>query len=74
MKLTKKQTMALADARCEVNRSGLQRSGRKWLTDRNHADSHDHRTVQSLVDLGYLQFYVKGTVAHITDLGLSALS
>ncbi len=73
MSLSKKQIMALSDAKCEVHRSGLEKCSHGWLANRLGYSSHDGKTIQSLVNRGYLQLYVCGTVAHITDMGMDAL-
>lgn len=65
--------MALSDANAEINRRGLEKSGRTWRADRLACTSHDIKTIQSLVDIGYLKLYVGQTVAHITDSGQRSL-
>lgn len=73
MPLSKKQLMALCDARAETNRDGLRKAGRKWYADRALSDGHDVRTIVFLADRGLLQFWANGEVAHITELGLDYL-
>ncbi len=72
--MNKKQLMALSDAYAEINTRGLEKSDRNWFADRPCSTTHDIRTIQWLVDHGYLQLYVGQTVAHITDCGISALT
>jgi hypothetical protein len=73
MALTKKQLIALCDARAEAAADGLRRSGRRWSSARPFADTHDVRTIVSLADVGYLRFWDNGDVAHITDRGIEYL-
>ncbi len=73
MSLSKKQIMALSDAMGEVHRMGLVKRSHGWIAERSYNTSHDGKTIKSLVDRGYLQLYVCGTVAHITDMGIEAL-
>jgi hypothetical protein len=72
--MTEKQLMALSDAYAEINTRGLEKSGRNWFADSSNSATHDIRTIQWLVDRGYLQLYAKKSVAHITDCGISALT
>lgn len=73
MALTKKQLMALCDARAESAGNGLKRSGRRWSSERQFSDTHDVRTIVSLADAGYMQFWDNGDVAHITVRGIDYL-
>lgn len=73
---TERQIKALADARAfsGQGKTGLVRqSGKFWAVNLDYADCHAHQTICSLVDRGYLQLFVKGTIAHITDSGIRAL-
>ena len=72
------QIKALADAESQsgIGQTGLVKmSGKKWMIDGIcHCSSHHNNTIRSLVERGYLQLYVNGTVAHITDSGSRVLS
>lgn len=65
------QIEALSDARAAIKGRGLERSGQYWS---NRYGTHHHNTVRSLIDRGYLQTYVKGEIAHITEAGEMALA
>lgn len=71
--MTRNQLRCLADARAEINRRGLVCWGRTWSAERNGAEVYDRRTVQSLIDLGWLRTWAGGEVAHITEAGEEAL-
>lgn len=70
--MTREQLRALADARAEPRR-GLIGHGQSWSTERPSATPHSAITVRSLVDRGLLRLWARGTVAHITELGETAL-
>lgn len=74
MALSTKQIMALSDANSEINRTGLEKCGAKWFGSFENSFGHHNTTIQSLVNRGYLQLYVKQTVAHITDRGIEVLT
>lgn len=59
----------LADAAALPHR-GLERITSGWC---GQAETYPHRTVTELVDRGYLDLYLRGTVAHVTDAGRRAL-
>jgi hypothetical protein len=74
MALSKLQIMALSDARCGIHGTGLEKCDRRWLLSRPNSSGHDNKTIISLVERGYLQLYARGSVAHITDMGMDLLS
>lgn len=72
--LSRKQILALSDARGAYHRNGLTKSGGKWLgLESPIAETHHHNTIMSLVDRDLLKLWVNGTCGHITDYGLQRL-
>ena len=76
--MNRNQIEALADAEAHsrIKPTGLIKLGcGKWCAENSSINfSHHNNTIRWLVDRGYMQLYVHGTVAHITDSGLRALA
>jgi hypothetical protein len=72
MKWSAAQLRALSAAEAQANSYGLHKCRAGWVTS-IAGEIHSMGTVSSLVDRGYLQLYVSGTVCHITDAGVAAL-
>ncbi len=71
-RLSEAQLRALSAAYAAAHKRGLERitAGKgRWFVDDAGGESHDHRTIASLVATGDLQLYASGTCAHITDGG-----
>lgn len=68
-RLSPKQRMCLADAYSARHINGLQKYGRWWKVDKPYSQSHDNKTVKSLVGRGYLSLWDKHTCAQVTEDG-----
>lgn len=75
-RLSEAQLRCLSDASACAGSRGLERSGARWYPSWRYGPGagHDHNTVRSLVDRGLLRLYVRGTVAHATDIGREVLA
>lgn len=72
--LNRKQMMALSSAQSAYHRKGLTKMGATWTDlESSIPESHHNKTIMSLVDRGLLKLWVKGTCAHITDMGMERL-
>jgi hypothetical protein len=63
------QRRALADAYALRGRKGLHKTVAGWSDPNSVIDFYPASTIHSLVDRGLLQFWVSGTVVHVTDHG-----